>query len=190
VETDPLTEVLKQLGADRFAPEAWEKLYRVLWPWVMSYMYRKMHGSRTGAEDASQEVMSRLLRNAVFDSNNIDPKRFRGYVLMVCHSVVVDYFRGEASRPDTATNLEAGAEESVASSLPDPEQLQITRDMMEMVAGRLSATDRQLAGLLLDGFTPQEIAKRLNRSIKMTYEDLSALRRCVREILIQEGRLR
>jgi len=190
VETDPLTEVLEQLGADRFAPEAWEKLYRILWPWVMSYMYRRMLGNRPGAEDASQDVMSRLLRNAVFDPKPIDSKKFRSYVLSVCRSVAVDHFRGLASRPDTAINLDVGAEESVVSSLPDPEQLQITRDMMELVAGRLSKTDRQLAGLLLDGFTPQEIAKQLNRSIKMTYEDLTALRRCIREILIQEGRLR
>lgn len=168
---------LRENGTD---PEAWESMYRLLWPYLIGVLFRSFTGNRQTSEDAAQEVMLRLLRSADFRDRGHSALAFLSYVNSVCRSVAVDSFRRDASDP-MATKV--AQEDFEGDANPDPEKEQITRDLVSKVAGRLSQDDLKIAHFIADGRPAEEAAAELHVNIPAYYKRVSRLRKRVRSIL-------
>lgn len=153
---EKVAELLSRLANKRDDEQAWELLYGTFWPYVLATMYRLLHGQRELAQDASQEIFYRLLRYARFD-NLRDPQRFFAYVATMCRNVAHDVLS------ETVASVQI--EESVGdtATISPEERVRMIRLRDEILEG-LDEKGRELAALLIDGYTLREIADRLGIS--------------------------
>ncbi len=92
---EALVAALEKLGKCPSDADAWENLYRLVWPLVVGKMYRLLGVNSFLAEEAMQEVMLRLVRYMDFSSISLTAKGFLSYLNSVCKSVMFDLLRRE-----------------------------------------------------------------------------------------------
>jgi DNA-directed RNA polymerase specialized sigma24 family protein len=142
-------EKLKEHSSDA---DAWEKLYRLLWPFLLTQMYRNVGGNRYLAEEASQEVMLRLLRYYDFETRHTNSAGFLNYLKNTCTSVLSDLARFSKRHPRaSAASDETEQPESLPDRQPSPEQKAILHTALEQLAGRLDSMERTILALLMEG---------------------------------------
>jgi RNA polymerase sigma factor (sigma-70 family) len=181
LDLERLTQPLERLASNSTDADAWELLYRALWPYVIGMLFRYFQGQRRLAEEGAQEVMIRLLRYADFNAGHREPRAFLSYVHSACRSVVMDWHRREGTEPASADVAEL--ELRTPSDTPSPEEVEISRDLIDKVSGRLSPEELSLTESLLGGKTPDEISAELQISLPAYYQRVSRLRKRVRTIL-------
>lgn len=160
-----LAKILDQLVESQNDEEAWTRLYKLMWPYVFSIMYRGLGGRMELAEDLSQEVFFRLVRYGRFD-NFQEPGAFRAYVAKIARNEMSDQFRRTQSRTEVSLDYvsEGGEEQSVRENLSylSPSISAEMQDQIHKVMLKLSEKDRALLRLLIKDVSLVEIANRLN----------------------------
>jgi RNA polymerase sigma factor (sigma-70 family) len=176
--SDPLEPELRKLIQHPYDREAWERLYQILWPWLVSMAQSKMQVDFAVAEDISQEVMLRLLRLGRFHEEFREPKLFRGYVRRICQNLAIDWLRQRVHRQASALLPEEWQDKAT----PANNNL-LPLMMIGQARRRLQADETKLLDLWLDGHSPAEIGDALNLSIKTVYNQLTALRKKIRDVV-------
>jgi len=180
LDTDQLAKALQALAADSSSGQAWEDLYRLLWPMLIAMHFRALNGNRTRAEEAADEVMYRILKHAKFDADHADAAGFLSYVNSVSRSALIDLYR----REDRASALPEDPQqaEELAASDGSLEAQQVTRDLVEKVADRLGDDERQLAARLMEGYSAEDLAKALNITTAAAYKRIARLKQKIQEV--------
>jgi RNA polymerase sigma factor (sigma-70 family) len=157
----------------------WDRLYRLIWPYVVTILYREL-GYLYLAEEGAQEVMLRLVRYLQLDST--EPRQFLQYLNRICRSVRCDLLRREQpfSRQSSEMN-------DISPNISDDrcisEERVIAHDVLERALGQLGPCERQLAELMFEGRTAKEISNSTEKNIKTVYNALSTLRKKLRHLL-------
>jgi RNA polymerase sigma-70 factor (ECF subfamily) len=156
--------------------DAWEELYRILWPWVLAVVESQVRSDIGTAEDISQDVMVRLLRTAHFGGEFEDPRLFRGYVKRICRNLVIDFLRRRIEQRVSNLTLE---------DLPAPLERSALTPVLVLAEARdkLQPEEIVLLDLLLEGRTAEEISQRLNLSKGTVYNKVSKLRQVLRDLM-------
>jgi RNA polymerase sigma-70 factor (ECF subfamily) len=154
-----LGSALEQLAQSRNNEDAWRELYLSIWPFVMAVNYRILGGSRTLAEDASQEVLKRIVAYCPFKEIR-DPDAFRSYARAICRNVSRDYLQFAQRMPEVGlyevhekylrewTTRETHSEEVVEAN-----------ELIDRIFGTLDESDRQLLQLIIAGYSNADVAK-------------------------------
>jgi RNA polymerase sigma factor (sigma-70 family) len=153
-----LESVLAQLSTDRQAREAWGSLFEMLWPRVKAATYRAVGGRMDLAEDAAQEVFVRLLRYCDFRKFTEAPN-FLAYLRTVARNTAIDIRREAAWH--TVDISEQEVELSRTFPVQSAEQRAATSELFARVWEYLSDDEKVIAGLIAEGFSIREIARRL-----------------------------
>lgn len=135
-------------------PEAFDALYRKYRSSVMGYFLRRL-GDPSISEDMTQEVFARAFR--YLPAFRVTNASYLTYLLHICHSILVNYYRRETARPHilSTENLEAVGEETAADH----------QESMELILQSLNATERQAMLLIYrDGFRAKEVAEKLGKT--------------------------
>jgi RNA polymerase sigma-70 factor (ECF subfamily) len=157
-----LADVLASLAKNRQDDEAWKSLYKGMWPFIWTLVFRRLHGLKEAAEDASQEVFVRLLKSCPFDRLR-DPEEFRAYTYTVAVNVSRNYMR--LLRVELK-NRSVGELDSVQSTMDTPEGNAERNDLLREIFGQLDERDQQLLKLLIEGYSLGEIASQLGLSYR------------------------
>jgi RNA polymerase sigma factor (sigma-70 family) len=177
---------LDRLRISKTDAQAWEDLYRLLWPYVYTHMYRRLGGNRFLAEESSQEVMLRLLQHTDFLSENHKSISFLSYVKNLCNWLIIDIFR-KTTRPD---NLHAHLpiyDRDIEDWQPDPEEQAIANERVLRYLDGLASAERALARQLMDGRRAAEIAKGEGSTVKTVQNRISLLRRKIRNAIFLQN---
>lgn len=181
---DPIAPLIQRVaGADRAAFRA---LYAAAAPKLMGVLLR-MLGSRTEAEDALQEVFTRVWTRA----GRYDPGMGRGmsWLIALTRNLAIDRLR---ARPPAAVTRHSGEDEDDGTaSLPDPgpgaeaslialgEARRVVDCMGQLEPDRASA----VRGAYLQGLSYQDLASRydvpLNTMRTWLRRSLIRLRECL-----------
>ncbi len=181
-----LAEALAVLAVSRGDEAAWERLYRLSWPFVRAVVYRRLGGVEGLAEDAAQEVFVRLLRSCPFEDLQ-SPDAFRGYLWRVSDNVARTYRRRIASRPTVPLTDDAASQIYDASAnLADEVQL---GHLLNDVWSRLSDPERHVLRMLIEGQAIGEIAKKLGVSYGAAAIRIMRLRGKLRKSFVFKGML-
>jgi len=179
----PLDTLLARLASSKTDEEAWRALYRRTWPFVFAVVYRRLGGTLTLAEDASQEVFIRLVRSCPFERlRHVDA--FRRYVWRVADNVARTYVRRAISR----RAAEFSASEAEADSMDvqwfgHVEEELAAKNLLERVVADLAPGDRELLQLVLNGHNLPEIAKAIGLTYGNAAVRLHRLRQRLRKSL-------
>jgi len=158
--------------------DAWEKLYHILWPWVVGMAHAQLRGDISEAEDISQEVMLRLVRIERFGGEFEEPRLFRGYVKRICQHLVIDRMRKRIH-------------ERAIALLPDQADLSTAKAKDELwplltigqARTHLEREEIALLDLWLGGYSAEEMAEQLGLSAGTVYNRMTELRKRLRVIL-------
>jgi len=183
---DSLAPLLDQL---RVAPNdalAWRSLYRRLWPFIMAVCYRLLK-NRAMAEDASQEVFSRLFHSRPFEKIT-DAGSFRAYLKVMTLNVARNHLRSirQDERGEHALAEWQGANQLVGSI--DPDGRLLFRETIELVQKDLDPEEARLLQLLLGGLSVTDVAEALGLSYSAAGVRVHRLRQKVRNILGYQGK--
>ena len=185
-EKIPLHDILTRLAVKRDDEEAWGQLYEQMWPRVMAIVYRKLRGLNAAAEDVSQEVFYRLVKACPFERLT-DPEAFKAYLSTVALNVSRNYLREILSSPIAKSE---SVQERV-SSIIDPRQEEPgikteIQALLEQIFGHVDSKDRILVGLLIDGYTLNEIASKADISYQNAAVRIYRLRQRYRNYLAKK----
>ena len=150
MSSSSLVSLLEAVAGPHAGYEEWESLYRDLWPYVFTITYRSLAGNRAVAEEASQEVMLRLVRFGHFQDH--PPYALLSFIRTACRSVISDCRKRERREQVPSDIYE------LANSDPSQEDGLINIDLIETVRNRLSRSDAKLAELVGHGASVEEIA--------------------------------
>jgi RNA polymerase sigma factor (sigma-70 family) len=176
-----LSKCLKHLAHAKDDQEAWRQMHTLLWPRVMSTMYRALGGLRDRAEDASQEVFFRLVRYADFNRER-SAEEFLGFVRVVCENVAADFLRELLNRTVSIEDtIEEVEEERLTPA--NPEQLVITAEIADRLRDALDPEEQELLHLMTEGYKDGEIAERFGWSYGKTGVRVHRLRLKSRKLL-------
>lgn len=155
---DPLDPERLVEAARAGDPDAWESLYRRVYPRLRSYV-----ASRVGpadAEDLVSETMTRAV--AAIDSFSWEPAGFDGWVFGIARRVTADHNRRSArrrARPIVSLDRSSDGADHGAGLERDDEHAQLREAL-----GRLSDSDRELLELRAIGqLTFDEVARLLGK---------------------------
>ena len=142
-EKPELEKILQALAAERRDETAWKDLYTVLWPFVLTTVFRRLRGLREVATDASQEVFLRIVHYCDFRGLQ-NPQVFRAYVRSMCINVSRTFLK-QASKYGTDTD-EIGLDDrkELASRFPLPDETAQVNELLSDILGDLedSAIDK------------------------------------------------
>lgn len=155
-----VSQILAMLDARPDDPEAWDLLYRLFWPFVVSVAIRCVRDHAL-AEDTAQDVFLRLARYCDFRVfANRDEWVFRSYVARVAINTSNDALQRLSRRREEP--LPASEEPVAAGDAEAESQLRLT---LERITERLSPSDAELVRRLADGATTAEIAVESNTAV-------------------------
>jgi RNA polymerase sigma factor (sigma-70 family) len=148
-----LETTLSKLSKDSRDGDAWTELFEAVSPFVLSVCHRTIGNQYDFAEDAAQEVFVRLARYCPFDRMN-STQQFYSYLRKLIRSVCSDmwarYPPKELPMDDTIPEPEApDADEALARIIKE--------ERLEQALSALSSDDQQLATLILEGYSLDEI---------------------------------
>jgi RNA polymerase sigma factor (sigma-70 family) len=187
VNDTELNSAIARLAANGRDEDAWEKLYRLVYPYLFGSLFRMLRGNRYLAEEAVQEVMMRLLRNLDFSSREMTAASLMSYLKLTLRSVAFDLFRSqerpghEGSQPAPNEAETADPEDSALS----PEDQAMIRFAFDRAMENLSDHERTVMTLHLDGRSIGEIAESMQIAEKTGYNLLSLARKKLREALFE-----
>jgi len=154
----PFEDLLGRLASSRDDKEAWNLLYKNLWPSVKATTYRALGGSHNLAEDAAQEVFLRLLLYCDFRKfRNMD--EFRRYLYAVSKNVVNDILNELHGQLVDISEQEAELQRMFPTETP--EQRAVSRQILDKIWSELDTHDKDLASLVVQGYKMNEIAEKL-----------------------------
>ena len=180
-----LGQTLARLARDKGDQGAWQQVYNLLWPRVVSTTYRLLGGLKDRAEDAAQEVFHRLVRYTNFEKLRT-PDEFLGYIHVMCENVAADFLKELMHQ---TISLEDGLDDAQQERLTpaNPEQIAITMELTEKLRGLLQPDELILLQLLSEGVEHQEIATKFGWSYGKAGVRVHRLRAKVRKLLKRQG---
>lgn len=188
MDQDALTKLIERVRSDPRNTVDWESLYRLLWPFLLARMYRKLRANHYLAEEASQEVMLRIIRYFDFENSTTNVPKFMNYLARTCSSVLSDFERRKDPGPFYSEDWlwEHHTEDSADEWQPDPEQETILRDVLQRVSTELKPRERKIMLLLLEGRTSEEISTVEGLDLKTARNLISGVRRNLRKALFSD----
>jgi RNA polymerase sigma-70 factor (ECF subfamily) len=162
-ETQDLEQILERLAISTEDQQAWEDLYRKIWPWVLAILYRILRGQRELAEDASQEVFIRLLRYARFEELRV-PAAFKNYVYVICQNVGKDYLRGLFSLQEYPLAADDEQASGLVARSAQPDTAALLSIRMHEILQSLNEEERRMMKMILEGRPLDEVAKSMGLS--------------------------
>ncbi len=183
-EIPNLEQILLRLADSSEDQQAWEWLYRKMWPWVLAVVYRILRGHRELAEDASQEVFIRLLRYARFEEFEGE-REFKNYLYVICQNVGRDYLAAlKDLHEHSAENIEEQILDGKNSDWRERDVLLSVR--AQEILGRLEGDDRRLMEMVVAGHDLSDVAKTMGLSYENTAVRLHRIRRRLRADIAKE----
>lgn len=165
------------------SPQNWEEPHRLLWPFLMTRMYRKLGGNRYLAEEASQEVMLRVVRFFDFRDPSAGPLVFMKYLGHACNSVLIDLLRLRGRALAITTDLDLIEQHGHFHDVqPNPEEQALLQNALDQIGQDLRPKERKIAYLLLQGKTSKEIAENIGLEHKTILNLITIIRRKFRKI--------
>lgn len=183
-----LANALAVLAVSRRDEAAWETVFRQMWPFVRTIVYRRLGSVEGLADDAAQEVFSRLLRSCPF-SRLREPDAFRGYVWRVSDNVARTYRRRLLLRPTTPLPAAEHEEAALADTITARRlhgDLEL-KQLLHQEWRELGGSDRRVLRLLVEGHSIGEIAAALGVSYGAAAVRLMRLRIRLRKSLVLKG---
>ncbi len=160
---DSLQAAIEQLAREPNNENAWRLLYRQIWPLVVAIAFRRVK-DRFAAEDVAQQVLLGILRARPFETIR-EEGRFRAYIWRMTINAANSRMR---SAKREARFEQAGIDaESVMPQGGDPtedERLLLEEALALAIGEGLSAEDRELLELLMQGRSLGEAASACNLS--------------------------
>jgi RNA polymerase sigma-70 factor (ECF subfamily) len=148
-------------AARRGDPDAWERLYRRIYPRLAAYLARRVGAAHR--DDAVSETMARAV--AGLDRMTVGPAGFDGWVFGIARRVAADHHRRghRYQRQDAAASLTAGR-----GDVPDdsPEVLLVAEDHAELrrAFARLNPAEQEVLELrVIAGLTAEQVADVLGK---------------------------
>jgi RNA polymerase sigma-70 factor (ECF subfamily) len=141
--------------------DAWEDLYRHLYPRLRAYLVRRI--GRNDAEDAVNETMARAV--AGIDGFRFGPAGFDGWVFGIARNVSAEHYRQAGRR---RRQLEAGQKVVAGTDPPtvpgDGLVRQDDQDQVRRQFARLSPAEQELLDLrVVAGLSADEVATVLGK---------------------------
>lgn len=149
-------DVVRHLAAQPLDTAAWERLYAHFRPVVFSIAFQMTDGCRESAEDATQEVFTRLAKYMPF-SGLRSPESFTAYLSTVCKHVVIDRVRAEARRPSPVPHAVELAHHRAVSGAGEVD----AADLREFLLGTRSGQEATLLRILMSGGDASAVADAL-----------------------------
>jgi DNA-directed RNA polymerase specialized sigma24 family protein len=143
-----LNEILSRLANQPEDQDSWRDLSVRVWPYVMVVNFGLFRGIWRLAEDATQEVLRRLIRYSPIERLYRDGK-FHEYVRSLCRNVANEQ-ENQLLRHENLGQAEA------ADSKPSDKQS--SDAALKKAVEQMRESDRQLVGYMLEGYTLSEIA--------------------------------
>ncbi len=165
-EDAPLIEAAK---AD---PAAFAKLYEKYQLTIKGYFLRRI-GEACLAEDLTQEVFARAFR--YLPSFRVTNASYLTYLLHICHSLLVNYYRKEANTPRFLPLEEIDGGTDVL--------LEPIQESVESLLKTLTATEQEVMLLTYrDGFRAKEVGEKLGKTENAVKLILSRSRKKLRSV--------
>jgi RNA polymerase sigma factor (sigma-70 family) len=179
---DELSPLLKRLEASPSDEHAWSSLYRLMWPFVVAAVCRRLRGAnRQIAQDAAQEVFARLLAFPPFE-RVWEADAFRGYLWTMADNVAKTYVRNVL----TDEQRKAVIQNEGVNAYLDPGEAEkglIFEQDIAQVKSVLEPKEFELFGLLIKGFSIGDIAEKLGLSYSVVGVRLHRMRRKLHKLL-------
>lgn len=151
-----LREILLRLHEEPHSDDLWRALYAETRRFVFAVAYRVLGGESELAKDATQNVFMRLFQYCEF-ADFSEPSDFLGYLSTITRHVALDLVRKQQG---LVTGLELALSDFLPSR-PTPRQRERAQNQLHDVLEHLSADERTLVDLLMEGYPLDEIAQRL-----------------------------
>jgi RNA polymerase sigma factor (sigma-70 family) len=151
-----LREILLSLHASPRSDDLWKALYAETRRFVFAVAYRVLGGDGELAKDATQNVFLRVFQYCEFTDFS-QPSDFLGYLSTITRHVALDLAHKEQG---FVTGLELALSDFLPSRAT-PRQKEKAQNQLRNVFEHLSADERILVDLLMEGYTLEEIAERL-----------------------------
>lgn len=167
-----LSPALERLKVDRNDADAWEDLYRTIWPWLLWNAQRDLRTLNVAdAEDLSQEVFMTLIDRTDFDRVFDHPAIFLGYTKTVCRRKAIDRLRGHKIA------------DALVEDIPAPPSIDpILQLGLDEALEKLTPKEAKVMKLLQLGLSPPEMAYHLKSTPTTAANTVSRLRGLLRRL--------
>lgn len=149
------SQLRTKLLLDRLDSEAWEVLYVLMWPHVVTKCHRYAAGDAELAEECAQATLIRLAKYAPFDELVAWPQLL-AYSRSVCRNVVTSALKARGVGPTVALD-EAG----YVADNADPADELAAKELFAAMKAQLSPAEAALLTLLVQGYSLPDICRRL-----------------------------
>jgi RNA polymerase sigma factor (sigma-70 family) len=146
----------------------------------MAMTFRTLRGVREAAEDVSQEVFVRLLRYCDFEKFQ-DANEFERYLSKVAEHAAIDYLSRGRRLIYGEESVEAAGERLFADATPD--DVLRAQQLRHKILSELDLAQRNLAELLMRGYTTPEIALQCGWTYGAAAARIHRLRERLRNLL-------
>ena len=188
---EEILRVLRRLEAAPRDPEAWERFFLRLWPYVLATTHRSLAGSPQGVVDAEDVAQETFIQFARYWHTHKE-RRPRTEVELRALLGVMARRQCSASRRlllrerrDARRDRPLPPDGNVMEVRPVAQALVEYRDLLEAIRGDLQPNEVQVLDLLIDGHTEIEIAKGLGVTDRTIRRWLTAVREVIRKRLLQ-----
>jgi len=185
VTKEQLSQALRDLAARRDDRRAWEIVFTGSWATALAVAHRVLRGQLEVAKDVAQEVFRRVVQYCNFEELQ-DAEVFLAYLRAVSLNAARDALRQLAPRgiEIPIDELERG---TAQRGWPEtPEQVLLAKLLREELLAQLDPINRQLFQLLIEGYSPDEIATLLGLSYSNVGVRLHRLRQVLRNYLAKK----
>ena len=162
---DSLKAAIERLAAAPADEEAWRYLYRQMWPFVLTIVYRRLK-NRAAAEDAAQEVLLRILRARPFEKIR-EEGAFRAYVWRMALNVANTHLRKIVRKDRGERHLfewRADQRADITEQLSEENDRFLMEEALQLVMEELEPKDREFLEMILHGSSLGDTATALNMS--------------------------
>jgi|HubBroStandDraft_4_1064222.scaffolds.fasta_scaffold147239_2 RNA polymerase sigma factor (sigma-70 family) len=174
VNEQQLAEALRRLAASRNDEDAWRILFAASWATALSAAHRSLRGQIDLASDVAQEAFRRIVLYCNF-SEFREAKSFLAYLRAICLNSARDVLRKLTPELESRDNMDVFP--SRRGSPGTPEEAVLADQLQDDLLSQLDELDRQLVGLLVEGYTLNEIASALGMSYSNAGVRLHRLRK-------------
>jgi RNA polymerase sigma factor (sigma-70 family) len=179
-----IDSVLAELAIDRHDRDAWRSLFEMLWQRVKATTYYALSGRLDLAEDAAQEVFTRLLRYCDFGKFP-DAASFHAYLRTVSRNAANDIRREAAWQTVDISEQEVELHRTFPAQ--SAEDRAAIAELFERIWQFLSEDERILARMISEGYTLAQIGQELHLTENAVSVRWFRLRSRVRNILKTQG---
>jgi RNA polymerase sigma factor (sigma-70 family) len=177
-ETQETRQALRALAVDSQNDDAWRCLINVAFPIALATANRILRGALDLAKDSTWEAFARIARYGDFQLLALmEPAAFLRYLKQITRRTSYDLLRSLARR---SSEMQFGltlCEEGIRSNVPTPEQSLAANELHTEILNALDPDERRLLNLVIEGFTLDEIAERM----EITYEAAGVRKHRIRQ---------